>query len=326
MSTLRDAFGRQLHYLRLSITDRCNFRCAYCLPQGCPKETSAQPMSGCEIERLVRAFAALGFWKVRLTGGEATTRHDVCEVVQRIAAIPGVTRIGLTTNGYRLAAIASELRGAGLTSLNVSLDSLEPERFERITGSSRLASIVAGVEAAVAAGIPSVKVNVVLLRGMEDGELDRFLEWTRRLPLAVRFIELMQTGENGEYFRQHHLPAEEIRQKLEARAWIKQEQDPGDGPATNYRRSGHAGLAGIIAPYSAGFCDSCNRLRVSSTGNLRLCLFGDAEIPLRHLLESDHQRAELIQTIESSVQAKPAEHLLREGRSGRTGNLASTGG
>ena len=161
-----------------------------------------------EIDRLVRAFAELGVWKVRLTGGRAhrETGH-LRGIVRVIAAVPGVRRIGLTTNGYRLAGMTSELRDAGLSSLNMSVDSLDSERFERITG-SRLSSIVAGVEAAVAAGIPSVKVNVVLLEGMDEAELEAFLSWTRDLSLTVRFIELMRTRENAGYFRRHHLPAD----------------------------------------------------------------------------------------------------------------------
>jgi GTP 3',8-cyclase len=326
MNDIQDAFGRRLQYLRLSVTDRCNFRCAYCLPDGCSTASVPPPLSLDEIGRLVSAFAGLGVWKVRLTGGEPTIRSDISEIVRRIAATPGVRRIGLTTNGYRLASIVPELRDAGLSSLNVSVDSLDRERFARVTGYPRLERIVAGVEDAIAAGIPSVKVNVVLLRGMDDGELDRFLEWTRRLPLTVRFIELMQTGENAAFFREHHLAAEEIRRALEGRGWTRLEKDPSDGPATNYGHPAHEGKAGLIAPYTPGFCDACNRVRASSTGGLRLCLFGDSEIPLRALLQSDGQRDELMQLIASSVAAKPAAHLLRQGSTGATNTLASIGG
>lgn len=326
MNALVDGFGRTLQYLRLSVTDQCNFRCAYCLPQGCPRDPTAHPLSADEIEQLVQAFAALGVWKVRLTGGEPTLRPDICEIVRRIAATPGVRRIGLTTNGYRLASIAGELRAAGLTSLNVSLDSLYPARYERITGGcSDMRKIVEGIEAAVEAGMPSVKVNAVLLKGMDDDELNRFLAWTEYMPLTVRFIELMQTGENGDYFGQNHVSIEELRQKLLSRGWTPLQHEKSDGPATNYAHEGHLGKAGLIAPYSAGFCASCNRLRASSTGALRLCLFGDKdkEIPLRHLLAPEHHE-ELKELILDSVQAKPAAH--REGRYGATKNLAVTGG
>jgi cyclic pyranopterin phosphate synthase len=323
---LQDGFGRRLEYLRLSVTERCNFRCSYCLPDGCPRGSGTEPLSVAEIRRLARAFAALGVWKVRLTGGEPTMRRDIPDIVRTIAAVPGVRRIGLTTNGYRLAGIAPELRAAGLSSVNVSLDSLDPERFEHITGCARLDRIVDGVEAAVAAGIGSVKVNVVLLRGLDDAELDRFLAWTRARPLAVRFIELMQTGDNGALFRAHHLPAEEIREKLERRGWTRLPHDPNDGPALAFGHPEHVGRAGLIAPYTPGFCDTCNRVRVSSTGDLRLCLFGREDIPLRPYLASDAHEPDLTRLIQRSIAAKPPSHLLREGSTGATRTLAVIGG
>jgi cyclic pyranopterin phosphate synthase len=322
---LKDGFGRRIEYLRLSVTDRCNFSCVYCLPDGCPRGSSAL-LSAVEIERLARAFAGLGVWKVRLTGGEPTTRQDLVGLVGRIAGIPGIRRVGLTTNGYLLARIAGELKAAGLTSLNVSVDSLDPERFERLTGFPHLDRIIAGVEAALAAGIPSVKVNAVLLKGFPEQELDRFLAWTRDVPLSVRFIELMQTGDNGEFFREHHLPAEEVRRELEARGWATLSREASDGPAAYYGRAGHAGRVGLIAPYSKGFCHACNRVRVSSTGDLRLCLFGGEQIPLRPLLQADDQADELSRLIASSIGAKPESHRLQQGRFGATTNLAITGG
>ena len=322
---LRDAFGRDLHYLRLSVTDRCNFRCVYCLPQGCPSAGAGAPLSRAEIGRLVRALAGLGFWKVRLTGGEPTLRADICEVVREIAATRGIRRVGLTTNGYRLARIAPELRDAGLTTINVSVDSLEPERFHRITGTRLLDRVVAGIEAALGAGI-AVKVNAVLLQGMDDAELGRFLAWTRTQPLTVRFIELMETGDNGALFRQARLPASEVREKLERLGWTRLPRDAGDGPAVNFGHPDHAGKAGLISAYSGGFCDTCNRLRVSSAGDLKLCLFGEQSVSLRPLLQSDGSEAALMERIESAVTAKPRAHELAAGRCGPTANLAMTGG
>jgi cyclic pyranopterin phosphate synthase len=324
--TLRDAFGRELHYLRLSVTARCNFRCVYCLPDGCPAGGEAPPLSGDEIGRLVRGFAALGFWKVRLTGGEPTLRPDLCDVVREVAATPGIRRVGLTTNGFRLAAIAAELADAGLASLNVSVDSLDPQRFREITGSTRLDDVIAGIDAALAAGIPSVKVNVVLLRGLEDRELSRFLAWTRRAPLTVRFIELMETGGNGALFRRARLPAAVVREKLEALGWARLPRDPGDGPATNYGHAEHAGKAGLISAYATGFCDTCNRLRVSSAGDLELCLFGGEKVPLRPLLRAGADEDALVARIEAAVTAKPARHDLAQGRCGSTASLAVIGG
>jgi cyclic pyranopterin phosphate synthase len=322
---LLDGQGRRLEYLRLSVTDRCNFRCAYCLPNGCGPAGEA-PLSGDEIVRLVRGFAALGVWKVRLTGGEPSVRRDLVDVVRAVAAVPGIRRVGLTTNGWRLAADAAALRDAGLTALNVSVDSLDAARFEAITGAPLLGRVVEGVEEALAAGIPHVKVNAVLHAGLEDAELDAFLEWTRVRPLAVRFIELMQTRDNADYFRRHHLPADAVARKLEARGWTRQARQPADGPAAVYAHPRHRGWAGLIAPYGHGFCDACNRVRVSSTGALKLCLFGDRELPLRHLLRADGSEGELAALVAAAVREKPAAHRLHEGRSGTTTSLAVIGG
>ncbi len=322
---LRDAFGRDLHYLRLSVTDRCNFRCVYCLPHGCPAAGPGAALSRGEIGRLVRGLAGLGFWKVRLTGGEPTIRPDICDVVREVAATPGIRKVGLTTNGYRLDAIASELRAAGLTSINVSVDSLDPERFERITGSRHLDRVVAGIEASLSAGL-AVKVNAVLLQGMDGVELGRFLAWTRTAPLTVRFIELMETGDNGTLFREARLPASQVREHLERLGWTRLTRDAGDGPAVNYGHPLHVGRAGLISAYSTGFCDSCNRLRVSSVGDLKLCLFGAQTVNLRPLLRSDDDQEALMAEIEAAVTVKPRAHELAAGRCGPTANLAMTGG
>lgn len=324
--TLRDASGRSLHYLRLSVTDRCNFRCVYCLPHGCPRGSGEHPLALGEIERLVQGFAELGFWKVRLTGGEPTLRPDVVEIVRRVARTPGIRRVGLTTNGYRLAALAPRLRDAGLASLNVSVDSLDPVRFREITGADRLSSVVRGVEAALAAGIPSVKVNAVLLGGMAAGELHDFLAWTGETPLTVRFIELMQTTDNVALFRRDRVPASAVAEELGRLGWTRLPREAGDGPAVNYAHPAHAGRVGLISAYERGFCDDCNRLRVSSVGDLRTCLFGDGKVPLRPLLRSGAEREALVALVEASVAAKPAHHGLAAGRCGPTANLAMTGG
>jgi cyclic pyranopterin phosphate synthase len=326
MPTLQDSFGRRLHYLRLSVTDRCNFACEYCLPDGCRAGGKA-PLTAREIGRLCAALAELGVWKVRLTGGEPTLRPDLPELVRIVAGTPGIRRVGLTTNGYRLRGLAEGLRARGLSSLNVSVDSLDAARFARITGSPRLADVVAGVDAALAARVPSVKVNAVLLRGLDEPELDRFLAWTRTLPLTVRFIELMRTGSNAEYFERNHLPVGELRARLVRLGWAELPRDACDGPATNWAHPYHAGKVGIIAPYAAGFCETCNRIRVSATGDLRLCLFGERDdVPLRPLLQSDSQRPELVARVADAVARKPRSHRLAEGSSGRTESLAVIGG
>lgn len=323
---LEDALGRRLHYLRLSLTERCNFRCVYCLPEGSEAAAGADPLTLPEIRRLVRAFADLGFWKVRLTGGEPTVRRDVAEIVRAVRETPGVRKVGLTTNGYRLHALAADLRDAGLSSINVSLDSLDPERFRAVTGNARPERVVAGIEAALAARIPVVKVNVVLLRGLDEPEVLRFLEWTRAVPLRIRFIELMETGDNRDFFARARLEAGAVRRLLEARGWSQLARTRLDGPAVEYGHPDHAGLVGIISAYDEGFCETCNRLRVTSRGALRTCLFGDEEVPLRDVLQSDADREALVERVRAAVARKPASHLLQLGRCGTTRHLAATGG
>jgi len=323
---LMDAFGRKLEYLRLSVTDRCNFRCVYCLPAGCPGGSGAGFLSVDEIERLARAFASLGFWKVRITGGEPTLRQDVVEIVERVAAVPGVSCVGLTTNGYRLASLAAPLRRAGLSALNVSVDSLDPLRFEELTGRGRLAEVMAGLDAAIEAGVPRLKVNVVLLRGLTDAELDRFVDLCRHRPVTVRFIELMQTADNAAFHARSHLPAAELMARMASRGWRRLPPRRDHGVAEIHGHPDHPGTLGFIAPITRKFCADCNRLRVSSGGDLRLCLFGEGAVPLRPLLAADSQRAALLERIAEAVLVKPAAHRLELGQVGGTRSLATIGG
>ena len=323
---LLDGHGRHLRYLRLSVTDRCNLRCAYCLPNGCPRGSGEAPLSLPEIRRLVRAFDELGFHKVRLTGGEPTLRRDLLEIVAAVAASPGVHHVGLTTNGLRLAALAADLARAGLNCLNVSIDSLDPARFEAITSHPGLDQVLAGVEAALAAGIPRIKVNAVLLSTTDDAEVDRFLAWARDMPVTVRFIELMETAGDPAYFLRHHVPAAEIERRLAERGWRRLPRREGDGPATDYGLAGHRGRIGVIAPYRRGFCQDCNRLRVSAAGELKLCLFSERTIPLRQLLQSNGQHEALVAAIEAAVGAKPATHQLAARRVDGLRNMAVIGG
>lgn len=320
---LADAHGRAFHYLRLSLTDVCNFKCAYCLPNGYEKHARAE-LSQDEIVRLVRAFVHLGVWKVRLTGGEPTTRGDLLDIVR---AISGVRRLALSTNGHRLVELAGPLQQAGVHALNVSVDSLDREVFARITGRDRLVEVKAGVEAAVALGL-TVKVNAVLLAGDNDGDdtLAAFAEWTRTLPIVVRYIELMQTQDNVVYFRRRHTSADRLRDRLLQDGWVRRARAEGDGPAEEYRRDGYAGGLGLIAAYSPGFCDTCNRLRVNARGQLRLCLFGDGAFDLRPWLQRDDQRDALAAEIRACLAGKTKGHRLHEDNPGDLVHLAAIGG
>lgn len=323
---LVDGFGRSFQYLRLSVEDACNFRCRYCLPDGYERRETEPPLTLPEIRRVASAFADLGFWKVRLTGGEPTLRRDIVDIASVVAAQPGVRLVSLSTNGYRLVELAAPLKEAGIKTVNVSVDSLDPESFHRITGQDRLAAVLAGIERCLELGFESVKVNVVLLRGVNDGELGAFFDWTRRAPLSVRFIELMPTGTTADFFSRRHLPAKDLVERLGADGWRELPREPGDGPSRRFGRDGHLGQIGVIAPYAADFCSTCNRLRVTSRGRLRLCLFAESESSLRPWLRSDDQRGELQERLRALLGRKEASHYLPEGRFGDVRHFATMGG
>ena len=329
---LEDSFGRRFSYLRLSVTDACNFKCAYCLPDGYDGAQRAcagglEPLSVAEIGRLTAALAELGITKVRLTGGEPTLRRDLEEIIRAIRNA-GVSKIALTTNGYRLKEILPALQKAGLSTLNVSVDSLNPQTFQTITGQNRLNDVLQGIELAYELGFSSVKVNVVLLKGLNDQEIPRYEEWAKSKAVRIRFIELMRTQDNEALFRERHLPISALRAQLEAQGWRAPINASGadHGPAIEFEKPGYAGSLGLIAPYSENFCAGCNRLRVSSTGALRLCLFGEGEHSLRDLLASDAKKEQLQKALVELLMEKKASHRLLEGRYGATKNLASIGG
>ncbi|MCC7259486.1 MAG: GTP 3',8-cyclase MoaA [Alphaproteobacteria bacterium] len=323
---LRDTFGRNFPYLRLSVTDVCNFRCQYCLPNGYQCASKPSFLSTEEIRRVVDAFAAMGVHKIRLTGGEPTVRKDFTEIARLVSSHPKIAKTAFTTNGYRLRDHAREWRDAGLSAINVSVDSLRADRFHRITGHDRFSEVLEGVEAALDAGFRDVKVNVVLLRGVNDDELPDYLDWARRTPISIRFIELMQTGENLEYFRTYHASADTIKAPLEKAGWTRATRCVDAGPAQVYTHPDYAGTIGLIAPYSKDFCAGCNRLRVTSTGDLRLCLFGEQGIALRHLLQEDEQQPLLRALIQDQLAYKCSSHFLALGNTGITPHLASVGG
>lgn len=322
---LVDSFGRRFSYLRFSITEVCNFRCDYCLPDGFKKTGAMDFVTAAEIERITRAFAALGVTKVRLTGGEPTVRRDLTEIIGRVAGAHGVSKVALTTNGWNLKRNIAAWRGAGLTHLNVSLDALDPDHFHRITGHDRLREVIAGVDAALALNLPRVKINAVLLRETAEAGFGAFEAFVRDRPVSVRFIELMRTNDNAEYFNAHHAPAARLSDWLTARGWSPTPRASDDGPAIEYAHPDHAGRIGLIAPYAPGFCDSCNRLRITSRGQLRLCLFGELGVPLRDLL-ADGQETALRDRISGALTRKPRGHRLGIADSGDTRNLAQFGG
>lgn len=326
MRLLEDEFGRKFPYLRLSVTDVCNFRCQYCLPDGYRKTEDFQFLSAEEIRRLLCAFAALGVQKVRLTGGEPTLRRDLSTIAASLSAIPGIRTVALTTNGYNLKQKAKEYFDAGINALNVSVDSLDAQKFHTITGHDKLAAIRAGIDAAREAGFRNIKINTVLLKDLNDDGLPQFLDWIKKEELSVRFIELMQTGDNLEFFRKHHLDGGVITQQLLELGFELMPRKVDGGPAIEFSHPEYKGTIGLIAPYSKDFCKTCNRLRVTARGELRLCLFGERGYSLRYLLASDDQKEALQEKILELLHFKRETHYLHQGLTGATPHLASLGG
>lgn len=321
-----DTFGRRFRYLRLSVTEVCNFRCTYCLPNGYQKSANMDFLHPGEIERLTRAFSGMGLKKVRLSGGEPSVRKDLTEIISRVARQPQVEKLAMTTNGWNLHRHLDDWVEAGLTHLNISIDALNRETFHRTTGHDRLQDVLNGLDKALASTLEAVKVNAVLLR---DGLEDDFSEWTdfvRERPIAVRFIELMRTGDNKAFFEDQHVSGACLRDWLLARGWVPRPRGSDDGPAIEFIHPDYAGRIGLIAPYAPGFCDTCNRLRVTARGQMRLCLFGQGGRDLRDLLRHDDQIQDLQDRVIEALTFKPVSHDLHTGRTGHTLNLAQTGG
>ncbi|SJL82760.1 GTP 3',8-cyclase MoaA [Vibrio palustris] len=323
-----DSFRRKFNYLRLSVTDVCNFKCTYCLPDGYyptgSKNSSFLTLP--EIERIVTTFAACGTSKVRITGGEPTLRKDFLDIVSTVASVPEIKKVATTTNGYRMAANVHDWKAAGLTNINVSIDSLDPRMFKQITGQNRFHQVMQGIDEAFIAGYEQVKVNVVLLKDLNHHALPDFLNWIKDRSIQLRFIELMQTGEMDSLFDNHHVSGVQIQNSLIANGWSMKPRQLTDGPAKVFTHPDYLGEVGLIMPYERHFCQTCNRLRVSALGKLHLCLFGEEGVELRDLLQSDSQQEALIARIGEHLQGKSVSHYLHDGNTGMTPHLASIGG
>lgn len=327
---LQDTFGRKFPYIRLSITDICNFKCTYCLPEGYKKTPgdTRSFMSGQEISRLTKALSELGVCKIRLTGGEPTVRKDFFDILNDMKQNSKIEKITMTTNGYQLDKIAKQLHQSGLDGINISIDSLDRETFKNLTGHDRLPEILNGIKILQDLNLKNIKINAVLLKGINDTEKDfeTFSDFIKENKIDFRFIELMETGENRDYFKKNHVPANAFKDYLEKNNWIYQTFGKDAGPALNYMHPDFKGKFGIIAPYSKDFCKSCNRLRITARGDLRLCLFGNTGTSIRHLLQKDSQKDELVDLIISQLHLKKASHHLELGDTGATSNLSTTGG
>ncbi len=314
-----DAYNRPISYLRISVTDRCNLRCIYCMPEeGVPWRSHQEVLRYEEIETIVQAAADLGISKVRLTGGEPLVRAGFVDLVRMLAGIPGIDDLAMTTNGILLARYAEELAEAGLHRVNISLDTLDPARFRRITRRGDLADVLAGIEAARQAGLRPIKINTVVIRGLNDDEV---VDLARKTLEAswwnIRFIELMPVGD-GELmdtaWEEQVVTAQESREQIEAALG---ELEPvkmrvGSGPARYYRLPGAKGTLGFITPISEHFCYKCNRLRLTADGQLRPCLLSDQEVDLRTPLRQGASANKIQALIVEGINRKPMRHHLQE--------------
>ncbi|MFT6733456.1 MAG: cyclic pyranopterin phosphate synthase [Polaribacter sp.] len=323
---LTDDYGRSFPYLRLSITDVCNFSCDYCLPDGYHSTSKKSFLNGQEIDHLIEAFVELGTEKVRLTGGEPSLRKDFVTIISSIAKREKIAQIATTTNGYKLKESIKSWVDAGLTHLNISVDSLDPNLFHSLTGHNRLKEILSGIDYALSLPLKKIKLNAVLLKEINSHQFKQFADYVKDRPISIRFIELMQTGDNFDYFEKYHVSAQTLKNFLLSEGWTEQLGDKSAGPAIEYCHPDYAGSFGVIAPYSKDFCDSCNRLRVSSTGDFHLCLFGEKGYSLRHLLQQPSQKEALKKLIVDSLGNKRKQHFLHDLDTGITPNLSFIGG
>ena len=330
MNILKDNFGRRFPYIRLSISDVCNFKCGYCLPDGYKinKADNRTFINTQEIRRLAKALSELGVSKIRLTGGEPTIRKDYLEIIKIIKKNSGIKKTVITTNGYKLNKIAKNLKDSGLDGINISIDSLNSKTFKQITGHDRLHEILEGIQELQKLNFKNIKINAVLMKGINDTEKD-FKEWSNFIKnneIDFRYIELMQTGDNLDYFQKYHISANKFVDFLNNDNWIIQTFGKDAGPSKNFIKAEYKGKFGVIAPYSKDFCKSCNRLRITAKGDLRLCLFGNTGINIRHLMQKDDQIEELKDLILKQLNYKKESHYLEIGETGLNKNLSTIGG
>ena len=307
-----DSYDREISYLRVSVTDRCNLRCVYCMPEkGVAALSHDDVLRLEEIAHLVRIGVSMGIRNVRLTGGEPLVRKGIVDLVAQIRAIEGIESITMTTNGIALAEMAGALAEAGLDRVNISLDSLKPERYVAITRRGRLENALAGIDAAFASGLTPVKINMVVMQGVNDDEVVEFANRTLEAPWHVRFIEYMPLGEQAEGARSAYVSSDQTRQRIEAALGPLAPADlAGFGPARTWRLPGAAGTVGLISALSQHFCQSCNRMRLTSDGKLVPCLFSDLEYDLRAPLRAGVEEAALADIWREALAHKPACHHL----------------
>lgn len=326
---MKDSYGREINYLRLSLTDRCNLRCVYCMPmEGLTFVPNPELLTAAELEQVVQAAVDAGFYKVRLTGGEPTLRHDIVDIVHRLTRIDGVEQLVMTTNGYRLPRLAKDLAAAGMKRVNIHVDSLTKETISKVMRLGSLDKAWAGIQAAEEAGLTPIKLNAVITRGYNDDSAVELARLSLEKPWQIRFIELMPFGGPTEIQLHHYVSSEEVQ------GWIEKEFGPLfpvnngrlDGEAKVYRLPGAAGTIGFISPISNPYCDDCNRMRVTADGRLRMCLLSDKEINFKHVLRNGGSHADLVDLFRQAVRAKPVGHQLKNGQFAENRTMSQIGG
>lgn len=323
---LADSFGRVIDYVRLSVTDRCDLRCVYCIPKGFRDfQEPADWLTFDEIERIIRAFGELGVRRVRITGGEPLTRRNLPELAGRLAALPGIEDLSLSTNAVQLAKHAAPLRQSGVTRINVSLDTLREDRFAAVT-QGQLHKVLDGLMAAKAAGFRPIKINMVVMKGVNDDEIEEMLGFCIEHGFSLRFIETMPTGDTGRNAYGRYLDLQEVRQRLAETFELIPSVMPGGGPARYMRVAGTDLHIGFITPISQHFCATCNRVRIGVDGTLYLCLGQDHSVALGPLLRQGISDEGLKETLIQALRLKPERHEFRENPHKTIRIMSVTGG
>jgi len=312
---LTDQFSRPITYLRISVTDKCNLRCVYCMPEsGLAWLPKAEILSYEEITQIVGAAASVGVRSIRLTGGEPLIRRDLASLVAAIAAVEGIDDIAMSTNALLLSEQIDDLVSAGLRRVNISLDTLREDRFFSIARRSGLQKVLDGMHSALAAGLHPLKMNCVVMRGQNDDEIEQFARLTIDRPIFVRFIEVMPVHENAALQRDAYVSTDEMLERIAAIGELRPISGPGgNGPARYFAFPNALGAVGVISPLSHDYCERCNRVRLTADGRLRMCLFGDQHVDLRTPLRGGASRAEIVTLLRSAMTIKPERHRLRLG-------------
>ena len=327
----RDRFGRQINYLRLSLIDHCNLRCVYCMPlRGLSFVPSPELLTAAEIETVVRAAVAVGFHKFRLTGGEPTLRPEIVEITERIARVPGVEDLAMTTNGILLPRLAKPLRDAGLKRLNIHVDTLHPERLKKLMRFASLEEMEAGIAAAEEAGLVPIKLNCTVTRDYNDMDVAELARRAKDRDWHVRFIELMPLGggETAHVALSQFVPTAETRRRIEAELGPLEELPPTSAAdeSRNFRFAGARGVVGFISPVSEPYCGSCNRMRLTADGKFHLCLLNDDELDVKQALRTGGGQGAVEEILLKAVGLKPTGHRLDEGVSPRARSMFQIGG